>query len=261
MQAAVSTGCLFPAPTEEAFFQLANIGIDTIEVFVNAPSEQSAAFTKSLREMQQRFHVQIPAVHPYTAPIEGFMLFSRYKRRCEDFLEEAKSVFSMMNTLGAKHYILHGAKNGISSDIGFYCERFAKLAELGKTFGVTVTQENVNKFESGDLPFLREFCRILGDDARLTLDVKQVVRSGMDFKETVDAIGSHIAHVHLSDHGAAGDCLRIGKGDFDIPAFLKHLKSKGFDGAVNIEIYRDAFGTADELHSDYLLLDEMLRNI
>ncbi len=251
MKAAVSTACFYPKPTEDALYDLCLAGISTVEIFINAPSECKPVFVNDLAAMLRRFGVTCQSVHPWTAPNEGFMLFSNYSRRCKDFLEEAKQVFAAMQTLSAKYYVLHGAFAGSSIPPEIYCERFRMLAETAKPFGVTVTQENVVKFESQSLRFLREFCRILGDDAKLTFDTKQAVRSGMDISEAVRTVGSHIVHVHLSDHGELGDCLRIGKGRFAVAPFLKSLREQGFDGAVTLELYRSAFSDASELAEDY----------
>lgn len=250
MIAAVSTACLFPKPTEDALYDLCLHGIQNVEIFLNAPSECRTVFAGDLQALLKRFGIRCVSVHPWTAPEEGFMLFSNYPRRCTDFLDEAKHVFELMQRIGAEYYILHGANPGrVSPEI--YCERFHLLCEAAKPFGVTVTQENVHKFESQSLRFLREFCRILGDEAKLTFDTKQAVRAGMDLDEAVRAVGKNIVHVHISDHGALGDCLRIGKGRFQIPPFLSALKAQGFDGAVTLELYREAFGSTAELAEDW----------
>ncbi len=250
MRAAVSTACLFPKPTEDALYDLCLHGIHTVELFLNAPSECRPVYANDLRAMLRRFGVTCCSVHPWTATNEGFMLFSRYPRRCTDFLEEAKQIFSLMETVGAEYYILHGAYAGRCAP-EIYCERFHMLAETAKPFGVTVTQENVHLFESQSLKFLREFCRILGDEAKLTFDTKQAVRAHMDISEAVRLLGKQIVHVHLSDHGDFGDCLRIGKGRFQIAPFLSALRAQGFDGNVTLELYREAFGSTAELAEDW----------
>ena len=258
MKAAVSTACLYPKPTEDALYDLCLMGIHTVEIFLNAPSECRPVFANDLKAMLRRFGTECRAVHPWTALNEGFMLFSNYPRRCADFLEEAKQVFSLMETVGAKYYVLHGAMSG-GCKTEIYCERFHMLAETAKPFGVTVTQENVSRYESKSLRFLRDFCRILGDEACLTFDVKQAVRAGMNIEEAVRTVGSHIVHVHLSDHSDLGDCLRIGKGRFQVVPFLRSLRQQGFDGAVTLELYRDAFGSAAELAEDYQRIDRLIQ--
>ena len=259
MIAAVSTACLFPKPTEDALYDLCLHGIQTVELFLNSPSECKPVFANDLCALLKRFGVRCAAVHPWTAPHEGFMLFSNYPRRCADFLDEAKPVFELMQRVGAGYYILHGANPGrVPPEI--YCERFRMLCETAKPYGVCVTQENVHKYESQNLRFLREFCRLLGEDAKLTFDTKQAVRAGMDITEAVRAVGKHIVHVHISDHGGLGDCLRIGKGRFQIAPFLAALKQQGFDGTVTLELYREAFGSTAELAEDWQKLSRLIRN-
>lgn len=258
MQAAVSTACLFPKPTEEALYDLCLTGVQNVELFLNAPSEAGNVFVNDLRDICARSGAECVAVHPWTAPTEGFMLFSAYERRASDFIENAKRVFHAMNTLGAKYYVLHGAMQGTCKDINFYCERFHRLYTTGRRFGVTVTQENVYRHESANLRFLREFCRILGDDAALTFDVKQAVRSGMNPTEAVETVGKYIRHLHISDHGPLGDCLRIGKGRFQVVPFLTKLHEQGFNGSVTLELYRDAFDNVQQLCEDWQRIDRLI---
>lgn len=258
MIAAVSTSCLYPKPTEDALYDLCLHGIRSVEIFLNAPRECNPVFTGDLRALLRRFGTQCGSVHPWTGPIEGFMLFSDYPRRAADFLEEAKRVFAMMQTVGAKYYVLHGASAGRTQP-ALYCERFHMLAETAKPYGVEVTQENVNLFESQSLRFLKEFCRILGDEAKITFDVKQAVRAHMDIDEAVRLLGRHIVQVHLSDHGDLGDCLRIGKGRFQIAPFLRALRAQGFDGSVTLELYRGGFDSTAELAEDYAKIERLIR--
>lgn len=258
MVPAVSTACLFPKPTEDALYDLCLNGIRTVEIFLNAPSECRPVFVNDLRAMTDRFGMTCCSVHPWTAVSEGFMLFSKYSRRCADFLEDSKRVFAAMEILGAKYYILHGALTGtVIPEI--YFERFHMLCEIAKPFGVTVTQENVVRYECGKLRFLRDFCKALGEEARLTFDVKQAKRAGMDIGEALHSVGRHIVHVHLSDHSDKGDCLRIGKGRFEIVPFLRQLAAQGFGGAVTLELYRDAFGNPAELAEDYSRIERLIR--
>lgn len=260
MRAAVSTACLFPKPTEDALYDLCLLGVQTVELHLNAPSECRPVFVSDLKALLSRFGVKCCAVRPWTAANEGHMLFSRYPRRTADFIEEARTVFSAAQRLGAQYYILHGAPAGtVRPEI--YCERFQMLAEAGKQFGVTVTQENVSRYACGDLRFLQDFCRILGDDAKLTFDTKQAVRSRIDIGEAVRLLGGHIVHLHLSDHGERGDCLRIGQGRFRIGPFLQSLQEKGFDGSAVLELSRENFTAASELAEDCQRIGRIIQKI
>lgn len=260
MRAAVSTACLFPKPTEDALYDLCLLGVQTVELQLNAPSECKPVFVNDLAALLGRFGVRCCAVRPWTAEYEGYMLFSRYPRRTADFIEEAKTVFSAAQRLGAEFYILSGAPAGtVRTEI--YCERFQMLAEAGKQFGITVTQQNVSRFECGNLRFLQAFCRILGDDAKITFDTKQAVRSRIDLDEAVRLIGNHIVHLHLSDHGERGDCLRIGQGRFRIVPFLQSLREKGFGGSAVLELSRENFTAASELAEDCQRISRMIAKL
>ena len=260
MIAAVSTACLYPMQTEEALRALCLAGVDTVEIFLNSLSECCTAYAELLRGILSEYGTQCRSVHPCSAPMEGFMLFSEYTRRYKDFIDDARRVFALMQIIGARYYVLHGAPAGYTEP-AFYCERFAMLCEAAKPFGVCVTQENVVNHACGSLDFLRQFCEILGADAKITFDVKQAVRSGkdrMDIARAVQEIGRHIVHVHMSDHGAAGDCLRIGQGGFAAADFLKNLHAQGFDGAVTLELYREAFDTPADLAADWQTLRQII---
>ena len=69
--------------------------------------------------------------------------------------------------------------------------------------------------------------------------------------EFVSANPTGPMHMGNARGGALGDCLRIGKGRFQIPPFLSALKAQGFDGAVTLELYREAFGSTAELAEDW----------
>ena len=260
MKAAVSTSCLYPKPTEDALYDLCLSGIQTVEIFLNSPSECRQMFVSDLAAMLKRFGVKCCSVHPWTSYFEGYMLCSNYQRRARDFIDDAKQIFTAMQMLGAEYYVLHGAQTGWFKPEVCY-ERFALLADAAKPYGVKVTQENVFRHESQSLKFLREFIRQLGDDANITFDTKQAVRAGMDIPEAVRVLGSHIVHVHLSDHGDLGDCLRIGQGRFRIPEFLTGLKEQGFDGSVVLELYRTGFAGASDLAEDCQKISRMIQKI
>ena len=57
MKAGVSTACLYPMQTEEALETLAKMGIKTLEIFFNAPSELSKPFLRNLREIKTKYSI------------------------------------------------------------------------------------------------------------------------------------------------------------------------------------------------------------
>lgn len=258
MRAGVSTACLYPRLLEEALYDLALGGVSHTEIFINTDCECNRAFVAGLAETLSRFEMTCRAVHPYTCPMEPMMFFSNYPRRMNDILEYYKRFFGVMNQLGAQIFVFHGNKSGMQTPNALYFERYARLVQLGKSFGVTVAQENVSRCESGSLRFLKEMAAALGDDAHFVLDTKQAVRAKENIFDMVRALGDHICHVHISDHGELGDCLPIGKGRFQVKRFLGLLSEVGFDGSVMLELYRSNFDTISELVHNYHTLSRML---
>lgn len=260
LRAGVSTACLYPRVVEEALYDLALAGVGHVEIFINTHSELRTGFIDTLSKLMRRFEITCHSLHPYTGEIEPMMLFSNYPRRLEDYLEYCRLYFTAMQRLGATIFVLHGNKVPASSmNKALYFERFLRLVELGKSYGITVAQENVARCTSASLSFLKQMRDALGSDAKFVLDIKQAVRAGESPMTMLRTLGSSIVHVHISDHGEYGDCLPIGKGRFQVDAFLQELARVSPDCSVILELYRSGFSDLPELVSNYTLLQSRIR--
>ena len=60
-------------------------------------------------------------------------------------------------------------------------------------------------------------------------------------------MGSHISHVHISDHNEQYDCLVPGDGSSDFGQIFSHLSSFDYDGAIVIELYRKNYKSPEDL--------------
>jgi sugar phosphate isomerase/epimerase len=136
-----------------------------------------------------------------------------------------------------------------------------QLCETGKSFGVTVVQENVVRCESASLGFLSKMQSILGKELRLCLDIKQAVRSKENPMTAAERLGANIDLVHISDHGEYGDCLQIGKGRFNIKAFLSKIGEKNPDAKIILELYRSSFDSASDLYTNYSRLSSYIQGL
>ncbi len=261
MQAGVSTACLYPEVLEEALYDLAVNGISHVELFINSDSELRRPFVRNMADIMDRFGVTCRAVHPFTAPAEPIMLFSQYERRFYDMLDYFKRTFEAMQQLGAEIFILHGSFNSNPVPVDFYCERFHRLAQEGKKYGVIVAQENVVRCQSGSLKFLREMSLRLGGDVHFVLDTKQAVRAGESPLEMLRALGNHVVHVHISDHGEKGDCQLLGSGQFKVRGFLEELYTHSPQSSVILELYRANFRGISDLVSNYRMLSWMISRV
>ncbi|MDE5767984.1 MAG: sugar phosphate isomerase/epimerase [Oscillospiraceae bacterium] len=265
MQAGVSTACLYPDLTEEALYNLVINGISHVEIFINSDSELRKPFIRNLADIMKRYGTTCRSLHPFACPIEPMMLFSRYERRMTDMLEYYKKHFEMMNLLGADIFVLHGNFRICAVSVECYCERFEKLVRLGRESGIIVAQENVERCQSGSLRFLREMVKILGDDARFVLDIKQAVRAGENPIQMLHTLGNRVCHIHMSDHRIQAepkaDCLVLGAGEFKIRNFLEHLAQYRPDASVMLELYRENFRGISDLVSSYRMLARMISGI
>lgn len=259
LRTGVSTACLYPMPVEDALYELALGGVQQVEIFLNTHSELRKSFIMSLAALLDRFGVSCRSLHPFTCEMEPLLLFSQYERRTADAVDYYKHYFAAMQALGADVFVLHG--NKVMGSHELYFERFAMLSDIGREFGVTVAQENVSRCTSRSLDFLREMKNNLGDKAKFVLDVKQAVRSGENPFTVLDALGENIVLVHMSDHGALGDCLKIGSGSFRVKEFLQKLSAASPDCTVILELYRSAFQTVSDLLQNYQVLERMAETL
>lgn len=247
MKAGASTACLYPMVLEKAFLSLAQTGVKTTEIFVNSHCELTGTFKNEMLAIQREYDVDVVSVHPFTCGIEPMMLFTAYERRVTDMLDYFMRFFEYMNDFGAKYFVLHGNKNQNVIEDEMYFERYARMQDAAESFGVCVVQENVSRCTGGSLDFLVKMKKALGEKACFVLDSKQAHRAGNDPTEMVKALGKNIKHIHFSDCGKAGDCLKFGFGEYDNEAFFTALKEQGYNGSVILELYRNGFGEVAEL--------------
>lgn len=81
MKIGISTSCLYPMHTEQAFETIAKTGVELTEIFFNANCELQPEFIKKLLAIKQEYGITVSSVHPTMSLAESFMLFSNYDRR------------------------------------------------------------------------------------------------------------------------------------------------------------------------------------
>ena len=261
IRAGVSSACLYPKLLEESVYDLAVNGINHIEIFVNTDSELAKPFMNDIADTLKRFEVTCRSLHPFTCPMEPMLFFSGYKRRTTDGIELYKKYFEAMNIIGAEIFVFHGNKNIAGLSAEDYCEVYSKLVETGKTFGVTVAQENVSRCQSGSLEFMNNMVKLMGDNAKFILDTKQALRAGEDSFNIMRTLKNHVIHVHVSDHGEMGDCLMIGKGRFNVKQIINVFFKEIPYCSVILELYRNNFEGISDLVDNYNILCKMIEAV
>ncbi len=258
MNIGVSTASLYPMATEEALEIIGKSGVKTTEIFFNAESELKTAFVDILLDIQQEYGIKVVSIHPTMSLAEPFMIFSEYDRRFNESIYKFARYSEIAAALGAKYIILHGDRpHGKLSDEE-YCDRFMLLNQETKKNGVTVLQENVANFRSGDAEFLRSMRNILKDDVEFCFDIKQAIRRDYNPTDLIDEFWDNIRHFHISDHSIASDCQLPLNGNFDFKNFFKTLKDRNFNGASIIEVYNNAYKTPAEIFDCHKKLNFLL---
>lgn len=249
MHCGISTACLYPMELEQALSTLISMDFHLFEIFINTVSELDTEYIKELKRMVDYSGSTVKSVHPFTSGFESFLLFSDYDRRSNDGLEFYKRYFHAANILGAEILVLHGQRDEKRSRISEakYFEHYASLYALGKTFGITVAQENVNLFRSDDPKFITRMREYLHDNCAFVLDIKQAVRAGKNPYEMCAAMGERLVHVHINDNKPGADCLLPGCGVMDFAALKNQMLQFGYNGDFIIEVYRRNFGDLHEL--------------
>lgn len=248
MSIGISTASFYPELTETALRVCGEQGVPCTEIFINAPSEIEPPFVRELARIKQAYGTKVLSIHPFTAAIEGYMLFSAYERRFIDAMDFYMRYAEAAATLGAKYIVLHGDRTPTPVlSCAEYTERFLQLNLRMQTLGVTLTQENVNLYSASKPDFIRGMRKYSGDTISFTFDVKQAVRSGHTPLQLLEAMGEKIVHVHVSDHTDGADCLLPGRGRYDFGALFDRLDGQGYDGDYVIEVYNAAYQSYDEL--------------
>ena len=246
MQFGISSSCFYPLETERSLELVGQAGAKNAEIFFNAPSELTGPLLRELCAIRDRFGMQIAAIHPFMSFAEDFYIFSEYERRFLDSLEFYKYFFSAAQTLGAKWFVLHGARHARIENER-YAERLFRLNETAKPFGVQIAHENVVHYIGETVEFMAFLQAQLGADFHMVLDLKQARRAGEDPFEFLERVGENVVHLHLSDGDETHDCMPPGTGMFDFPRLFDTLEKLNYSGVGIVELYRHNFSETAEL--------------
>lgn len=259
MKLGISTASFYPLETELAFEEIAKQGVKNTEIFFNCESELKDSFIDILLEIKEKYGINIDSLHPTMSLAESFMIFSAYERRFSESVRQYDRYAKIAKRLGAKYIIMHGGKpNGILSDEE-YCQRYMTLKSTALQNGVTVLQENVRGFRSGDIEFMRSMIEILGKDAEFCIDIKQAVRTDNEPIAFAKEFLPYTRHFHISDHSIASDCQLPLDGSFDFPTFFELLKNYGYDGSMMIEVYNNSYKSYKEIFNSFDNLKKLLK--
>ena len=256
MKAAISTACFYPEQPEISVQNIKSAGVSEIEFFANSQSEYGNAYIEKFNEILKKNGQSLYSFHPFSSYSETFLLFSFYKRRVQDGMDDYKYQFEQAKKMGAQVFTFHGEYNTGRCDIDRYCEVYSKLYSAARDSGVIFAQENVAYCKAGRPEFISEMRKRLGDDIAFTLDIKQAGRAYVSPFEILKVMEGRIVNLHINDFSDTKSCLLPFAGTFDLKEFCGEI-SKSYKGPAVIEVYRENFGGLEELAESARRIEEL----
>jgi sugar phosphate isomerase/epimerase len=251
MKLGISSSCLYPLETDKSLEFLCKNEIPVTEIFFNSPSEILLPYVKVLENLSKTYGTEISSVHPCGSVGEPYFLFSEYKKRYLESFDYYNRYYEAAAQLGAKYVVLHGDTLQGSIPMGEYAERLMEMNFKANEYGVSVLQENVNRYRAATPENIAELKRLTNGRLDFTYDVKQSVRAGFEPNEIYAAMRGNIKNVHISDNSLSGDCLLPSKGEFDFATLFEELDKDRYKGAVLVEVYNWAYKDRSELIDAY----------
>ena len=227
---ACSTISVFSKSLEEAFPLIADAGFDGIELMVtNDPDTQDAS---RIRALSEDHALPVLAVH---AP---FLLMSR-RVWGRDPIGKIDRAVELALGIGAPLVVAHPPYRWQTTYHRWLDDR--RPANSSRD-GVRVAVENMFPLRVRGRRIARFHARQSIEDLQgfpdITLDTSHLAVAGLDPIETLGRLGDRLAHVHLSNNAGKGwdSHLPLDQGVLDLNGFLGALATRGFAGAISLEI-------------------------
>jgi len=229
----LSTGALYPVPTEAVPALAAKRGLVDLEVMLQTAGEYAPAFARDLAARCGDHGCRVHAVHVWQ---EFHPLLSPYARRAEEAIALFDLAVEGAATLGARVVVWHGPKRSEVAAPGGW-ERFLAVADERSracaAAGLALGVENVSWCALATTREVAAFAARLEElDPERTgrigfvFDPFQAAEAGQNPFMTLAAMGDRVLDVHLSDideADPAGRHLPPGEGDLPWPALLRAI--------------------------------------
>jgi sugar phosphate isomerase/epimerase len=226
----LSTASVYPESTAAAFELAGKLGYDGVEVMVwTDPISQDA---NALRRLSEHYEVPILAIH---APC---LIVTQRVWSTDPWVKLQKAQFAA-EMLGAQTVVLHPPFRWQRD----YARRFgAGLTEMAQQTGVRFAVENMFplRVRGREVSAYQPGWDVVTDELYrdYTLDISHAAVSQSDALAMLDAMGSHLSHLHLADGtGIARDeHLVPGRGTQPCADVLERVARNGFAGHVIVEV-------------------------
>jgi sugar phosphate isomerase/epimerase len=230
---ALSTSCVYPERTPDAFEAAARLGYDGVEVMVYTdPVSQS---TQALERLVDYHQVPVLAVH---APS---LLLTQLVWGREPWAKLIKAK-EMAERLGAKVVVVHPPFRWQRDYVRGFEKGLEKIA--GET-DVTFAVENMFPIRAGTSEvsgYAPHWDPVGLDVPNVTLDLSHTAASASDAMAMANSLSGRLSHVHLADgtgvsNGPVPDeHLVPGRGRQPCAELLRGLTATGYQGLVVAEV-------------------------
>jgi sugar phosphate isomerase/epimerase/predicted metal-dependent hydrolase len=239
----LSTGALYPTPTEDVPDIAARLGLFDLEIMLQTPGEYSAAFTHELSARCRSAGCRVHAVHLWQ---ELHPLLSPYARRAREGRALFARAVESAAELGAKVLVWHGPRRSevrSPADQQRFLDAVADRGAACAGAGLRLAIENVSWCTVATVRDTLTFAaNIAALDPRaervgFAFDPFQADEAGANPFMVLAAMEGRIFDVHLSDrreHDPGNRHLSPGEGDLPWPALLRALAG-AYTGPLMLE--------------------------
>lgn len=257
MEIGISTATYFgKLPTEDTFEYIKEAGANICEVFMDTFSEYTPEFGRLFKENSEKYGVKVYSVHASNLNYEP-NLNNPTKRARDDSEVFYRQVLANGRLLNAKSYTYHGGtrlkRRQYTFDFEKLGKRIEELCGIAKEYGIDMSYETVH-WAYFSYPEFFENLEKFSPSVKCTLDIKQVMQAGLNYRDFLPAMEGRINNVHLTDYDENGNILRPGKGIVDYYDLFSRLKGIGYDGPMMIELYSGNYDKYSDVKDcvDYL---------
>jgi uncharacterized protein len=263
----LSTGALFPVPTEDVPDAAARAGLFDLEIMLQTPGEYGAAFTHELAARCKSAGCRVHAVHLWQ---ELHPLLSPYTRRVREGRALFGRAIEASAELGANVVVWHGPKRPevqTPDDRARFFDVVADWSGACAGAGLRLAIENVSWCA---VATVRDVLALVasvkefdprGERIGFAFDPFQADEAGANPFMVVAAMQGRVFDVHLSDrreHEPAHRHLPPGEGDLPWPALLRAIAG-AYSGPLMLEgVVGDDLARIDATRRH---LDPLLREI
>ena len=230
----MSTSCVYPLSTEDAFRLARAAGFDGIEIMIT--EDPTTRDTAGLRELSDRFALPILSVHAPVLPFAQFVWGRDPIRKLQRSAELAAE-------LGASTVVVHPPFRWEVA----YARNFERtIRGLAAQYPVELAVENMFPWKLG-VPSMRGYSPshdpVLADCDAITLDFSHASLAGRDSLEFAMAMGGRLRHVHLCDGAVSmtegqilDEHLVPGRGSQPVAEVLEYLALSDWSGSLMAEV-------------------------